>query len=98
MKSLKQRFEDVCSEYIERFEKKHGYEFNFWVGSEVGGIACFCDQYYFNLSDITYDINNKCKKNEIFEWQDYQLDETNEGINFHAYHKGLRVKKVKSKR
>lgn len=91
--TLKERYNAVCKEYIEAFEKKHGYNFDGFVANDNTGIAEFINQYYFNIGDIMYDINNKCKKNLIFEWQDYCLDESNESINFSSYSKGLRVKK-----
>jgi len=43
---LKQNYENICNTIVERFVKKHGYEFNYWVSGEVGGVACFINQYF----------------------------------------------------
>lgn len=88
---LKKRYEDVCNEYLQLFIKKHGYEFSFWVGDDVGDCACFIDQYFFSFSDIAYDINTKCKKGLIFEWHDYNLELGENAINYYSYSKGLRM-------
>jgi len=93
--TLKERYDILIEEYIQAFVKKHEYEFDGWIANDNTGIAIFIDQYFFNVGDIMYDINNKCKKNLIFEWQDYCMDETNENINFHSYCKGLRISKEK---
>lgn len=100
MKDLKSRYEKICSDYIRAFVKKHDYEFSGWVSDEVGGIACFIEQYYFNLNDIVYDVNNDLPVNLIFEWQEYLVDKhfqnqktgvEDVNINLRSYWKGMRV-------
>jgi hypothetical protein len=91
IEELKQEYDIVCSEYIKKFVKKHGYQFNFWVANDVGGIACFIDQYFFNFSDIRYDLDKKCPKGMIFKWQDYCI-ENDMQISFFTYHLGYRIK------
>ena len=68
--TIKKQYEIAVNAYIERFVKKHGYEFTYWVSDEVGGTACFIEQYYFNFTDIKYDIDNKVEKGLIFRHQD----------------------------
>jgi len=100
MKNIKEKYEKICSAYVHVFVKKHGYEFTDWVADDVGGIACFIEQYYFSLDDIRYDINNDLPKNLIFEWQEYLIDNHFKNqelgiedvvINLRSYWKGLRV-------
>ena len=71
---LKYCYELVCAEYIRKFSKKQKLEFDGWVGSHIGGIAEFINQYFFNLDDIVYDINNNLPKNLIMKWQDHCLE------------------------
>ena len=75
MTKLQKDFETVANEYIRAFVKKHGYEFTGWVADDVGGIAEFINQYFFSLSAIINDINNKSKKNLIFAQQDADVEE-----------------------
>jgi hypothetical protein len=71
---LHRNYNAVCWDYIDFFTKKHGYEFSSWVADEVGGIACFVEQYYFNFNNIVEDINNQYPKGKIFEHQDYEVE------------------------
>ena len=89
---LQKDYEAACNAYIKAFEKKQGYKFDGWVADDVGGIAGFIEQYYFNIHDIVWDINSKCKKGLIFEWQDETLEHN---INYYSYSKGLRPKDLK---
>lgn len=93
--TLEKRYESVCKEYIDKFTKKQGLQFDGWVGNTVGGIAAFSDQYYFNFGDIVYDINAKCKKWLILEWQDVSIENTEKAINYYSFSKGLRHKDLK---
>jgi len=88
-RDLKKEYEAICNEYIKDFVKKQGYEFSYWVADKVGGIACFIEQYFFNIDDIRYDIDNKVKKGRIFEWQDFCIEnsenECERNVNFESY-------------
>jgi len=72
--ALQINLENAINDYIRVFVKKHGYEFSYWVSGEVGGIACFIDQYYFNFDDIRNDIDKKVKRELIFKKQDKEVD------------------------
>ncbi len=87
MKKIEIEYKRVVDKYIFKFEKKHGYEFTYWVSNNVGEVACFIDQYFFNFDDIRYDINNKIPKGLIFKWQDYCVEKAFEKttVNFKSY-------------
>ena len=91
MTKLKETYELCCNEYAARFAKKQEIEFDGWIGDEIGGIASFIQQYFFSISDIVFDINNKCKKGLILEWQDMIVSEPEKEINYFSYSKGLRI-------
>jgi len=88
--TLKKRFEAVANEYLLKFIKKQDLDFDGWIGDDVGGIASFICQYFFNFDDIRYDIDNKCKKGLILHWQDDCLENKPNYINYYSYHKGLK--------
>ncbi len=93
---LEIEFNVVVEKYINKFVKKHGYEFSNWVSDEIGSIACFIDQYFFNFDDIRYDIDNNIKKELIFRWQDDGVEDGGKNnINFKSYIKGLRYEDLK---
>ena len=99
--TIKKQYEIAVNAYIERFVKKHGYEFTYWVSDEVGGTACFIEQYYFNFTDIKYDIDNKVEKGLIFRHQDDSVNhyfkvDKDEIINFRSYAMGLRYEHLKT--
>ena len=85
---LSLEYNNLCNEYVHLFQIKQDYEFCGWIGG-VGGIADFIGEYFFNIDDIMYDMNNKCKKGLIFEWQNYNLDNESR-INYSSYCKGAR--------
>ena len=89
--TLEEKYKKVCSEYIDAFCKKQDVDFDGWIGDDVGGIAEFLGQYYFNFQDIVWDVNSKQPKWLIFSWQDECLAEKTKCINYFSYTKGLRI-------
>lgn len=99
---LKRQYDSVCNEWIELFVKKQNIEFDGWVGNEVGGIASFCSQYFFNLSDIIIDLTTDQPIGLILNWQtedvDYNLFNGNPfHINYKSYTMGLRHQAILDK-
>ena len=93
MSTLSERFDKLADTYIKKFVKKHKYEFSSWVADEVGGIACFIEQYFFSYDDIRQDIDNDYPKDLIFQWQDDSLENQNKtAMNLKSYAMGLRFK------
>ena len=93
------RYEKACNDLITLFCEKQDLEFDLdfdgWVGNEVGGIASFASQYFFNLSDIIHDLKTNQKKGLILQWQieDVEHNLGNENpkhINYKSYTMGLR--------
>ena len=89
---LKALYETIADEYVYLFEKKHGLELEHWVSDDKTGVACFGDIYFFNVSDIMYDINNKLPKGFILQWIEDNVDnqEKKGYINLNSYFKGMR--------
>ncbi len=87
---LSKRYENVVSEYIELFCKKHELDFECWVGGNIGGIACFGDVFYFSFQVIVWDINTNQKKGLIIQWLYESIDNYEKSINYYSYTKGLR--------
>ena len=89
------RYEKACNDLIALFSKKQDLEFSFWIVDEVGGVACFSEHYYFNLSDIILDLKTNQKKGLILDWHDEDVEanlfkENPTMINYKAYTMGLR--------
>ena len=98
MSELRWMYEAICQKYVQKFAKKHGYPFDYWIGDEVGGMASFCEQYFFNFNEIVYDINNRVPKGLIFRWQDDCVEHPDSNINFKSYAMGLRHNMLTIKR
>lgn len=87
-KTLKQKYEDVCNEYVQEFCKKQGMSFEFWVDA-VGGIL-LCSDCYLNFTDIVWDINSNQPKGRIIDWYNEVLEQhPNETVNYFTYCKQL---------
>lgn len=103
IKELKHQYETICNEWIKAFCKKQGIHIDYfdgWTGNEVGSIAGFYEQHYFNLSDIILDLETNQKKGFIQQWQndgvDYSMThDKDKFINYKSYIKGLRYKDLK---
>jgi len=105
LKKLNTEYETICNKYVKLFCNKQGIEDYFWLGDKVGEIACFNEQYYFNLSDIILDLNSKAKKGLIIQWQEDSIEnemllstpfEELQDINYNSYIKGVRYKNLKT--
>jgi hypothetical protein len=95
LKELKEQYEFVCTEYITRFCKKQGIAFDGWVANEIGGMASFCDQYYFGFNEIAMDVDRGCKKGLILEWQDGCVENQGKKMSYYSYVMGLRFTDIK---
>lgn len=100
---LKERYRNICNEYLHRFCIKQGYHYeadDAWVAGNAGGCATIGD-YVFGFDEIRYDIDNDIPKGKIIEWYDYTL-ETSEldlplRINYPSYCKGAPLPYSKEK-
>ena len=92
--TLKERYNSICDEWLKLFSEKQELEFVYWIGDTVGEIAVFGD-FYFNMSDIIYDINNNSPKGEIIDWYYDNLNDEGRYINYYSYSKGLRIAELK---
>src|SRR5574344_1184048 len=68
---MKEQYIHACNAYAKAFAKKHDYHFDGWV--EVGTVACFGD-YFFDFTDIKFDIDNNIPKEKFWEYYDANLD------------------------
>ena len=88
--ALREQFNFICNDYIELFSEKQNLEFDGWVANDAGGIAGFITQYFFNLHDIIHDIESKAPVGLILHWQDDNLENKPNYINYPSYRAGLR--------
>jgi hypothetical protein len=99
LQELKKQYEFACNEYVQKFANKQQIEFDGWVANEIGGLAIFSSQYFFNISEIVLDINSKQPKGLIIQWQNDGVDfnmcnDKNETINYKSYTMGLRYEQL----
>jgi hypothetical protein len=95
IEELNEKYEFICNEFVAKFEKKQQINFEGWVGDEIGGIASFSFQYFFNLSDIIFDLKTNQPKGCIKNWSNEETDfnvfnENPHHINYKSYTMGLR--------
>ena len=81
---MKKQLEKVLKQYIKEFEKKQDLTFEFAVGDNLMEVISFGCVYFFNMSDIIYDIDNNIKDNIIVEWCEYTIQEK-DYINYRTY-------------
>ena len=81
---MKKQLEKVLKQYIKEFEKKQDLTFEFAVDDNLMEVISFGSVYFFNMSDIIYDVDNAIKENIIIEWLEYTLQEK-DYINYRTY-------------
>lgn len=100
-KDLLTQYENICNQIVVKFAAKQKLEFDYWIADEIGGIACFANQYYINFSDIILDLKTRQKKGLILDWQDDYVEfnhdrEVYKNINYKSYTIGLRFEDLEN--
>lgn len=86
-------------ELYEDIDGKREYPRIEWIG-QIGDMCEFSD-YFFNFSDIKYDVDNEIQKGVIFDWYDHTLEcgmkDNYHTVNYSAYLMGARCSKKDTK-
>ena len=93
-RTLQQRYEAICKEYIRLFCDKQGLSFSYWLGTVIGGAVVFSGDYCFNFGDIVYDIDTDQPGGLIMNWMDDGIENDKKSLNYYAYSKGLRYSDI----
>lgn len=86
MIKLKNDYEKACNNYVKSFCEKQDMEFYGWVDNKVGEIA-LCNDFYFNLFDIVWDINSNQPKYRIIDWYYEVMEYPEKSINYYNWTK-----------
>ena len=73
---LKTKYEKIVNEYLQAFIEKQELDTEncYWIGDRIGEILSVNEQYYFNLQEIRFDVDNNIKAGAILDWQDGVID------------------------
>ena len=100
---LKERYRNICNEYLQRFCIKQGYDYepdDAWVAGNAGDCVTI-GHYVFGFDEIRYDIDNDVPKGKILAWYAYVLEIYALGlpktINYPSYCKGATLPYSKEK-
>ena len=98
-RQLREELEDILKSYIRKFEAKHDVEMQYAVDDDITGVLDFGDVYFFNTTDVVYDIDHDLPKGLILQWAKDSVDDsknpTRQTINLHSYAKGLRFEDLR---
>ncbi len=86
---MRKELDKIIKKYISEFEKKHNLLFEFAVNNDLLNVLSFGSVYYFNTSDVIYDVDNNLPNGLIIDWLENNL-ENEQFINLESYSKGLR--------
>ncbi len=93
-RQLREELEEILKSYIRKFEAKHEIEMQYAVDDDITGVLDFGDIYFFNVTDVIYDIDHDLPKGLILQWAKDSVDDsknpTRQTINLQSYAKGLR--------
>ena len=96
---LKTRFKHIVDEYTKEFykliwEEPFDKDSVYWIGGDRTGV-CGIGDYYVDLRDIVFVVDNKIKADDFFDWYwTYVADEKEDYINLKSYamNKGYKIK------
>lgn len=94
LEKLNNRYEKISNKFVQLFCNKQKLDFDGWIGNEVGGIAGFVSQYFFDLSDIRLDLTTDQPVGQILDWQNENVNIINpsQRIDYKSY-----ISKLKNK-
>ena len=100
---LRKEWEEILMAYIRKFEKKHDVKLQYAVDDDIMGVLDFGYVYFFNATDVVYDMDHNLPKGLILQWAEDSVDDsknpTRQTINLQSYAMGLRFEDLqKNKR
>lgn len=100
---LRKEWEEILMGYIRKFEKKHDVKLQYAVDDDIMGVLDFGYVYFFNATDVVYDMDHNLPKGLILQWAEDSIDDsknpTRQTINLQSYAMGLRFEDLqKNKR
>ena len=83
---LKDRYQECCEEYKDKFLKKHGFDKNdaIWMHDIIGGFISVAD-YYIDMQVMVHSIDGRINKNKFFDWYDYMIEKGTDNKSFSAF-------------
>ena len=91
---LRKKLEETLMAYIRLFEEKHELDLQYIVNDDIMGVLDFGDVYFFNTTDVVYDIDHDLPKGLILQWAEDSIDDSKnparQTINLLSYAMGLR--------
>ena len=85
---MKKEWRNICDEYLKAFCDKHGFrvEDAYWIGDDPGTMAHIAD-YYIDMDDLRYDIDNDIEEGVFFEWYDFddEIRELEQGLRAYEH-------------
>jgi len=91
-RQLRKMYEFVCNEYVQKFCDKQELTNKGWVNNDVGTTA-MCSDFYFNLTDIVFDIDSNQPKWRILDWYGNSFQECQNGDKFINYENYTKMSK-----
>lgn len=70
---IRKNFERAVSDYVAALLEKFGWDayYGSWVADDCTGVYCYADEYFFNLGDIVYIVDNNVSLETYEEWCEY---------------------------
>ena len=95
---LRKEWEEILMGYIRKFEKKHDVKLQYAIDDDIMGILNFGDAYFFDATDVVYDIDHNLPKEMILDWYndtiDYYKKSYKRKVSLEMYHKRSQIKKM----
>ena len=96
---LRKEWEEILMAYIRKFEEKHDVKLQYAVDDDIMGVLDFGYVYFFNATDVVYDMDHNLPKGLILQWAEDSVDDSKnparQTINLQSYAMGLRFEDLK---
>lgn len=93
LEQLRNLWYKVCDDYVAELSRKwfDGVVDFYWVGNEVGGVVCLNDDWFINMDNVRYCVDNDVSLMEYDLWSQYinNVEEFNlPKVNLKSWHLG----------
>lgn len=86
-----EKYKAACNEIAETINEKlfEGCREWYWIGDEIGGLCCFDDYDYLNMTEMVLIMEKGISYEQYAEWRDANI-ENEKTINLRSWFMGAR--------
>ena len=85
MRTIQERWKEICNEYLKLFCERHDYEVEYdgWIGLDPSGCGTvvYVGDMYIDMEDLRYDVDNDIQTDQFEKWYWKRLELAEYGVD-----------------